>query len=152
MILKMMDEKPLPVYSKGENIRDWLFVDDHNSAVWQIINKGKTGDTYNIGGENEWQNLKLVNTLCEKVAKHLGKAQDSYKKLITFVTDRPGHDLRYAINCNKIKTELGWRQSVSFDEGLDITIKWYLDNKQWVGNVQSGEYQRWITQNYRERP
>jgi dTDP-glucose 4,6-dehydratase len=151
MILNMLDEKPLPVYSKGENIRDWLFVDDHNSAVWQIINRGKTGETYNIGGENEWRNIELVNTLCEKVAKQIGKDADSLKSLITYVADRPGHDLRYAINCDKIKADLGWRQSFSFDEGLDITIKWYLDNKKWVENVQSGEYQKWVDKNYGDR-
>jgi len=150
-ILNMLDEQQLPLYSKGENVRDWLFVDDHNSAVWNIINNGNAGETYNIGGENEWQNIKLVNTLCEKVAKHTGKDPDYYKKLITFVPDRPGHDLRYAINCDKIKSELSWRQSVSFDEGLDITIKWYLDNSQWVENVQSGEYQNWLTRNYGDR-
>ena len=151
MILNMLDEKPLPVYSKGENIRDWLFVDDHNSAVWSIMKAGQTGETYNIGGENEWQNIELVNALCEKTGTLQEKGPEYYKKLITFVSDRPGHDLRYAINCDKIKSQLNWAQSVSFDEGLDITIKWYLDHPEWVANIRSGEYRAWMDKNYRER-
>ena len=135
MILNILEEKPLPVYGDGKNIRDWLFVEDHNSAVWLIMNKGKNGETYNIGGENEWENIKLVNVLCEKVAEQTGKDKEYYKKLITFVKDRPGHDRRYAINCDKIKKELGWRRSVNFSEGLDKTIQWYLKNRKWVKNV-----------------
>ncbi len=151
MILNIRDEKPLPVYGDGKNIRDWLYVEDHASAVWSILNKGKPSETYNIGGENEWQNIKLVNVLCEKMARVIGKEKDYYKKLITFVKDRPGHDRRYAINCDKIKKELGWKQSVDFDEGLDRTIHWYLDNEAWIRNVQSGAYRKWIARNYEKR-
>ncbi len=151
MIMNMKEDKPLPVYGDGKNIRDWLYVDDHNNAVWTIVNKGKTGETYNIGGENEWENIKLVNVLCEKMAVFTGKEKDHYKKFITFVKDRPGHDMRYAINCDRIKNELGWRQSVDFDGGLDRTITWYLDNQQWIERVQSGEYREWVKKNYEIR-
>lgn len=151
MIMNMLEEKPLPVYGKGENIRDWLFVDDHNSAIWAIVNEGTTGETYNIGGENEWKNIDLVNVLCEKMAKISQKDTGYYKKLITFVKDRPGHDMRYAINCDKIKSELGWKQSVTFDQGLDITIDWYLNNEEWIAHIFSGEYKNWINKNYSKR-
>ncbi|MBN2402977.1 MAG: dTDP-glucose 4,6-dehydratase [Spirochaetes bacterium] len=151
MILNIKEKKPLPVYGDGRNIRDWLYVNDHNSAAWAIINKGKTGETYNIGGENEWENIKLVNSLCEKVARFLKKDTDYYKKLITFVKDRPGHDRRYAINCDRIKSELGWKQSVDFDAGLDRTIEWYLNNQRWIDNVRSGEYKKWMEKNYSKR-
>lgn len=151
MILNIKEEKPLPVYGDGKNIRDWLYVNDHNSAAWTIIRKGKTGDTYNIGGENEWENIKLVNVLCEKMAIFMKKDKDYYKKLITFIKDRPGHDRRYAINCDKIKKELGWKQSVDFDAGLDNTIKWYLENQNWIDNVRSGEYKKWMEKNYSKR-
>jgi dTDP-glucose 4,6-dehydratase len=151
MILNIHDEKPLPVYGDGKNVRDWLYVEDHSSAIWSILNKGKTGETYNIGGENEWENIRLVNVLCEKMAYMFGKEKDYYKKFITFVKDRPGHDRRYAINCDKIKKELGWKQSVDFDEGLDKTIHWYLENDAWIRSVQSGEYRKWIEKNYGKR-
>jgi len=151
IILNIIDEKQLPVYGDGKNVRDWLFVEDHASAVWLILNQGKTGETYTIGGENEWENIKLVNVLCEKMAKYMEKEQAYYKRLITFVKDRPGHDRRYAINCNKIKNELKWKQSLSFEEGLDITIQWYLSNKKWIKNVQTGEYSKWIDKNYMRR-
>ena len=151
MILNMKEEKPLPVYGDGRNIRDWLYVDDHNSAVWMIMNRGKTGETYNIGGENEWENIKLVNVLCEKTAARMGKDGDYYKRLITYVKDRPGHDRRYAINCDKLKKEIGWRQSVDFDRGLDRTVAWYLDNTEWIARVRSGEYRKWIEKNYEKR-
>ncbi len=151
MILNMLEEKPLPVYGDGKNIRDWLYVEDHCSAVWKIITEGKVGETYNIGGENEWENIMLVNKLCEIVATKTGKDKDYYKRLITFVKDRPGHDRRYAINCDKIKRELGWTQSVNFDEGLEKTVDWYLNNKKWVDNVKSGEYQHWLNKNYNNR-
>jgi dTDP-glucose 4,6-dehydratase len=151
MIQNIKDEKPLPVYGDGKNIRDWLYVDDHNSALWCIVNKGKAGETYNIGGENEWENIKLVHVLCQKMAAAMGKEQDYYTKLITFVKDRPGHDRRYAINCDKIKNSLGWRQSVDFDQGLTKTIKWYKDNEEWVSHVRSGDYRRWIEKNYDKR-
>lgn len=136
MITNMKEGKPLPVYGKGANIRDWLHVDDHNSAIWLILNKGMVGETYNIGGENEWKNLDLVNLLCEKMSLKTDKPQDYYKKLITFVTDRLGHDKRYSVNCDKIKNELGWDQNVKFDGGIEETILWYLENDDWVKNVR----------------
>jgi dTDP-glucose 4,6-dehydratase len=151
MILNMLDEKPLPVYGDGKNIRDWLYVEDHCSAVWKILTEGEVGETYNIGGENEWENIKLVNRLCEIVANKMGKDKDYYKKLITFVKDRPGHDRRYAINCDKIKNKLGWKQSVDFEKGLEKTVDWYLNNKEWVETVKSGEYKKWVEMNYDKR-
>jgi len=151
MIENMLADKPLPVYGDGKNVRDWLFVEDHNSAVWTIMNNAKTGESYNIGGENEWENIRLVNVLCETVAQIQGKDKDYYKKLITFVKDRPGHDRRYAIDCSKIKRELGWKQAHNFDDGLKKTAQWYLDNRRWVENVKSGEYKNWIEKNYGER-
>ena len=151
IILNILEESALPVYGDGRNVRDWLYVEDHCSAIWQILNKGRIGETYNIGGENEWENIKLVNLLCEKIAKIKGKDKDYYKKLISFVKDRPGHDRRYAINCDKIKNELGWKQNFDFEEGLDMTIKWYMDNKYWVDRVSSGEYRKWVEKNYEVR-
>ena len=151
MIQNIREEKPLPVYGDGKNIRDWLYVDDHNSAVWAIINNGREGETYNIGGENEWENIKLVHVLCEKLAAVSGKEKDYYKRLITYVKDRPGHDRRYAINCDKIKRELGWSQSYDFKKGLDHTIRWYLDNETWTSRVKNGEYKNWLERNYFKR-
>jgi dTDP-glucose 4,6-dehydratase len=151
MIFNIRDEKPLPVYGDGKNIRDWLYVEDHNSAVWDIVQKGRTGETYNIGGENEWENIKLVHELCAKMARLNRKPDDYYEKLISYVKDRPGHDRRYAINCDKIKNELGWRQSVDFSRGLDLTIEWYLKNTQWIDSIKSGDYQKWIDKNYKDR-
>ena len=151
MINNMVEGKPLPVYGDGKNIRDWLFVRDHNTAIWLIVNKGRSGETYNIGGENEWENIQLIDELCEIVARHTSKTKDEYKKLITFVKDRPGHDRRYAINCDKIKSELGFEQSVSFKEGLDYTVQWYLSHAQWIQSVTSGEYKEWIEKNYQSR-
>lgn len=148
MIENMLEEKPLPIYGDGKNIRDWLFVEDHNSAVWIIISNGRAGECYNIGGENEWENIKLVNVLCEIVAEQTGKTRDYYKKLISFVKDRPGHDARYAIDCSKIKSELGWKQSHTFDTGLKETVKWYLENREWVKRIKSGEYKNWMKMNY----
>ncbi|GAB6888167.1 dTDP-glucose 4,6-dehydratase [Desulfothermus okinawensis JCM 13304] len=151
MILNMLEGKPLPVYGDGKNIRDWLYVEDHCSGVWIALNKGRAGERYNIGGENEWQNIALVNKLCEIVAEKKGRSKDYYKKLITFVKDRPGHDRRYAINCDKIKKELGWSQSVDFETGLQKTVDWYIENQTWVENVRSGEYMKWMKINYGER-
>jgi dTDP-glucose 4,6-dehydratase len=148
VIENILAQKPLPVYGDGRNIRDWLFVEDHNSAVWMIMNGGRTGESYNIGGENEWENIKLINVLCEIAAQILEKDKDYYKKLITFVKDRPGHDRRYAIDCSKIKRELGWKQEYSFDDGLTKTLQWYLNNRQWVENIKSGEYKNWMEKNY----
>lgn len=151
MINNMLNEKPLPIYGDGKNIRDWLYVEDHCEAIWKIINHGKTGETYNIGGENEWENIKLVNTLCEIVSDFTNRPKDYYKRLITFVKDRPGHDRRYAINCDKIKKELNWKQTVSFEDGLRKTVKWYLDNPEWIKSITSGEYLKWIEKNYSNR-
>jgi len=151
MIQNIIDEKPLPVYGDGKNIRDWLYVNDHNSAVWLIVNNGGAGETYNIGGENEWENIKLVEALCEKIALINEKDQNYYKKLISYVKDRPGHDRRYAINCDKVKSELGWEQSVSFDQGLELTIRWYVENSRWISSIKTGEYLSWINKNYNRR-
>lgn len=151
MILNMQEGKALPVYGDGRNIRDWLYVEDHNSAVWSIVTRGTAGETYNIGGENEWENLTLIETLCDKMAKYTGKNADEYKKLITYVKDRPGHDRRYAINCDRIKSELGWKQAESFDTGLDRTLQWYLSNEKWIAAVKDGSYAQWVTANYQGR-
>lgn len=145
MILNIIEEKYLPVYGDGKNIRDWIFVEDHNNAVLDIINKGRVGETYNIGGENEMTNIDMVNILCEKLASKMNKEKDYYKKLIKFVKDRAGHDRRYAINCEKIKNELGWKRQYDFNTAIDITIDWYLNNKEWVYDVKrSGEYKKRI--------
>jgi dTDP-glucose 4,6-dehydratase len=151
MILNMFEEKPLPVYGDGKNIRDWLYVEDHVSAIWLILHNGKVGETYNIGGENEWENITLVYKLCEIVAALQGKNKDYFKSYVTFVKDRPGHDRRYAINSDKIKEELGWRHVVSFEEGLCKTARWYNENKDWIKHIRSGEYQRWTKKNYDNR-
>ncbi|WP_372366576.1 dTDP-glucose 4,6-dehydratase [Candidatus Uabimicrobium sp. HlEnr_7] len=126
VISKMKKGEKIPVYGEGKNVRDWLYVEDHCSAIWKIINSGKTGDTYNIGGENEWTNIDLVKLLCEILAKINQKEKDHYKSLITFVTDRKGHDLRYAVNCDKIKNDLGWSQQYNFKKALENTVRWYL--------------------------
>ncbi|KAA0258994.1 dTDP-glucose 4,6-dehydratase [Deferribacter autotrophicus] len=130
MILNMLKEKPLPVYGDGQNVRDWLYVKDHCEAIWLVLGNGKVGEKYNIGGENEWRNIDLVNYLCEIVAEKLGKHRDYFKKYITFVKDRLGHDKRYAINCDKIKKELNWSQRTPFDEGISNTVEWYI-KKYW---------------------
>ena len=151
MINNMLEEKDLPVYGEGKNIRDWLYVEDHCSGIWQIVQNGTRGETYNLGGENEWTNIDLLNVLCEEVAIQKNKDKDYYKKLITFVKDRAGHDYRYAINCDKIRNELDWKQSVTFNEGLSKTVKWYLSNIEWMDNIKSGEYKSWINKNYEKR-
>ena len=151
MIYNMRDRKPLPVYGDGKNIRDWLYVEDHNSAVWTVLQNGKVGESYNIGGENEWENIKLVNTLCEIFAQETETDEAKIKGLITFVKDRPGHDRRYAIDCSKLKKELGWKQSVDFGQGLKKTVRWYLDNIKWAESIRSGEYLKWIEKNYKDR-
>jgi dTDP-glucose 4,6-dehydratase len=151
MILNILEGKPLPVYGDGKNIRDWLYVEDHNRAVWKIMQNASTGETYNIGGENEWENIKLLNVLIDIVAKKTGKNAENIRSTISYVKDRPGHDRRYAIDCSKIKNELGWKQIVSFEEGLERTVEWYLSNSQWIENIRSGEYQNWININYEAR-
>ncbi len=151
MINNILEEIELPVYGKGLNVRDWLYVEDHCRAIWGIIKKGRLGETYNIGGENEIRNIDIVNILCEKISEIMGKDKDHFKKLITYVKDRPGHDWRYAINMDKIKYELGFKPSVTFEEGITKTIHWYLNNKNWIENVKSGEYRNWINKNYGDR-
>lgn len=148
MISNIVEEKDLPVYGDGKNIRDWIFVEDHNNAVLDIIYKGRVGETYNIGGENEITNIDMVNILCEKLAVKMNKEKDYYKKLIKFIKDRAGHDRRYAINCDKIKNELGWKRNYDFNTAIDITIDWYLNNKKWIDNIKSGEYKKWLELNY----
>jgi dTDP-glucose 4,6-dehydratase len=151
MILNMLEGKPLPVYGDGKNIRDWLYVEDHNSAVWTIMQKGKSGETYNIGGENEWENIKLLDVLINIVADKTKLNANEIRKTITYVKDRPGHDRRYAIDCNKLKKELNWKQSVNFEEGLNKTAEWYIENKKWVESIRTGEYKQWIEKNYQKR-
>lgn len=149
MINNIRNRKPLPVYGKGENIRDWLFVKDHARAIDAIFHKGKNGDTYNIGGNNEWKNIDLVHLLIQLMDKKLGNPEGESTKLITYVTDRAGHDLRYAIDATKLMTELGWSPSVTFEEGLAQTVDWYFDNWDWIENITSGEYQKYYESMYK---
>ena len=142
-IHNIRNNKPLPVYGKGENVRDWLYVEDHARAIDLIFHQGKLGDTYNIGGFNEWKNIDLIKVIIKKVDKQLGNPEGTSDHLITYVTDRAGHDLRYAIDATKIKNELGWEPSLQFEEGIEKTVKWYLDNKDWLNSVTSGDYQRY---------
>lgn len=151
MILNILDGKPLPVYGDGKHIRDWLFVEDHNSAVWAIVNKGRTGETYNIGGENEWENITLLHELINIVSKKANLDPETVRSTITYVKDRPGHDRRYAIDCSKLKSELGWKQSVTFEQGLSLTVDWYLKNTEWIEGVRSGDYKNWLDKNYTTR-
>ncbi len=148
MISNIKDGKNLPVYGKGDNIRDWIYVEDHNRAVWLIVKKGVTGEKYNIGGENEWQNIKLLHKVIELTAAATGKKVVDVEKTITYVKDRPGHDKRYAIDCTKIKTQLGWKRLMTFEEGLQETVDWYLANSTWIEHIQSGSYKDWISKNY----
>jgi dTDP-glucose 4,6-dehydratase len=163
VILNALEGKDIPVYGDGRNVRDWLFVEDHCEAVWTILAKGGSGETYNIGGECEKQNIEVVTAICDileelapssgnQAAKSRGPALKGYRDLITFVGDRPGHDRRYAINCDKIKTELGWRQKHNFESGLRATLTWFLDHQDWVNSVRSGEYRTWMEKNYTQRP
>ncbi len=147
-INNIRNNKPLPVYGKGENIRDWLFVIDHAVAIDTIFFSGKIGETYNIGGFNEWKNIDLIHLLCKIMDKKLGRAEGESAKLITYVTDRAGHDLRYAIDSSKLKNELGWQPSLQFEEGLGKTVDWYLANEEWLENVTSGDYQKYYSQMY----
>lgn len=148
MINNIRNNKPLPVYGKGENVRDWLYVEDHAAAIDVIFHKGKVGDTYNVGGLNEWKNIDLVKLLCKIMDEKLGRAPGTSEKLIQFVQDRPGHDHRYAIDATKLTTQLGWKPSVSFEEGLNKTVDWYLNNEEWVNHVTSGDYQKYYEQQY----
>ncbi|OFY27721.1 MAG: dTDP-glucose 4,6-dehydratase [Bacteroidetes bacterium GWF2_41_61] len=147
-INNICNNRPLPVYGKGENVRDWLYVEDHAVAIDLIFHKGKTGDTYNIGGFNEWRNIDLIKVMIKTVDRLLGRPQGSSDSLITYVTDRAGHDLRYAIDSTKLNKELGWSPSLQFEEGLEKTVRWYLDNKEWMERVTSGDYQAYYEQMY----
>ncbi len=142
------NEKPVPVYGKGENVRDWLYVLDHARAIDDVFHKGQVGETYNIGGVNEWRNIDLIHLLCDIMDQKLSREQGASRKLITYVTDRAGHDLRYAIDSSKIMNELGWEPSVTFEEGLEKTVEWYLQNNEWLQNVTSGNYQDYYKEQY----
>lgn len=149
-INNIVNKKPLPVYGEGINVRDWLWVEDHARAIDTVFHSGKHGDTYNIGGHNEWRNIDLIKLLCKLTDKKLGREEGSSESLITFVKDRSGHDLRYAIDASKLEKELGWTPSVIFEEGLDKTIDWYLSNKEWLNSITSGEYQNYYSKQYNE--
>ena len=147
-INNIINNKPLPVYGKGENVRDWLFVDDHAKAIDIIFHNCKLGDTYNIGGFNEWKNIDLIKIIIKTVDRMLGRVEGTSEKLITYVTDRAGHDFRYAIDSNKLKNELGWEPSLQFEEGIEKTVAWYLSNQEWLENVVSGDYKNYYDNMY----
>ena len=151
MINNIRNEKPLPVYGKGENVRDWLYVEDHARAIDVIFHKGRIGEKYNVGGFNEWKNIDLVHLLCRIMDKKLARPEGTSAKLITYVKDRPGHDLRYAIDATKLKNELGWEPSLQFEEGLEKTVDWYLQHEDWVKHVTSGDYQHYYEEQYVKR-
>ncbi|MVN92636.1 dTDP-glucose 4,6-dehydratase [Mucilaginibacter aquatilis] len=150
-IHNIKQNKPIPIYGKGENVRDWLWVEDHARAIDVIFHNAKSGDTYNIGGHNEWQNIELIKLLCEIMDKKLGREAGTSAQLITYVTDRAGHDLRYAIDATKLKNELGWTPSITFEEGLEKTVEWYLANEEWLNDVTSGHYQQYYDEQYTNR-
>ena len=150
-IHNIKNSKPIPVYGKGENVRDWLYVEDHASAIDLIFHNGKVGDTYNIGGFNEWKNIDLIHLLCKIMDKKLGRAEGESVKLITYVKDRAGHDLRYAIDASKLNIEFGWKPSLQFEEGLEKTVDWYLANEEWLQHVTSGDYQKYYEGQYIKR-
>ncbi len=150
-INNILHNNPLPVYGKGENVRDWLYVVDHARAIDMVFHKGKVGETYNIGGFNEWKNIDIVKLVCKVMDQKLGRPAGQSEKLITYVTDRAGHDLRYAIDANKIMQELGWEPSLQFEEGLNLTVDWYLGNAQWLSNVTSGAYLNYYQAQYAGR-
>lgn len=147
-INNIKNNKPLPVYGKGENVRDWLWVEDHARAIDQIYHNGDVGNTYNIGGHNEWKNIDLIKLLCKIMDEKLERTPGTSEKLITYVTDRAGHDLRYAIDSSYLQKELGWSPSVTFEQGLETTVQWYLDNEEWLNNVTSGDYQKYYEEMY----
>lgn len=151
MTLNCFEGKALPVYGDGSNVRDWLFVNDHCEAIWLVAQNGKLGETYNIGGNSERTNLQVVHSLCEAVASETGRPVEEFHALITYVKDRPGHDWRYAIDASKVMSELGWAPTVTFEEGLRKTVRWYLDNPEWVSSVKSGDYRKWLETNYSTR-
>ncbi len=151
MILNILNNNPLPVYGKGDNIRDWLWVEDHARAIDAIFHKGKAGESYNVGGLNEWTNIDLVRFLCKMMDEKLDREPGTSEQLITFVTDRKGHDMRYAIDATKLETEIGWKPSITFEEGLEKTVDWYLNNQDWVEKVTSGEYNTYYKNMYENR-
>lgn len=144
-------KKQIPIYGKGENVRDWLFVKDHADAIDLVYHKGKIGETYNIGGNNEWQNIELIRMLCKIMDKKLGRIEGESAKLITYVKDRAGHDLRYAIDSSKIQKELGWKPSLQFEEGLEKTVDWYLENLSWMKHILTGDYEKYYEEQYNKR-
>jgi len=150
-INNIKNKKPVPVYGKGENIRDWLFVEDHANAIDLVFHKGKAGETYNIGGNNEWKNIDLIHLLCQIMDKKLGRKEGESAQLITFVKDRAGHDLRYAIDSSKIQNELGWKPSLVFETGLEKTVDWYLSNTEWLNNILTGDYEKYYQDQYHKR-
>ncbi|RYE11685.1 MAG: dTDP-glucose 4,6-dehydratase [Sphingobacteriaceae bacterium] len=150
-IHNIQEKKPIPVYGKGENIRDWLWVEDHARAIDVIFHNAESGKTYNIGGHNEWKNIDLVNLLCKIMDEKLGRKPGESAELITYVKDRAGHDLRYAIDATKLKNELGWVPSVTFEQGLEKTVSWYLENQEWLNNITSGNYQQYYQDQYENR-
>ncbi len=149
-INNIVNNKPIPIYGKGDNVRDWLYVEDHATAIDEIYHNGKLGETYNIGGINEWKNIDLIHLLCKVMDKELNRAEGTSEKLITFVKDRAGHDQRYAIDSSKIVSELKWKPSLQFEEGLVKTVKWYLENQEWMKNILSGEYEEYYNKQYGE--
>ncbi len=151
VICNALDGKALPIYGKGDNIRDWLHVEDHCTAIETVLQKGQVGRTYNVGGRAERTNLQVVHALCSALDTFVPRAQGKYADLITYVSDRPGHDFRYAIDCSRIENELGWTQAHTFDDGILETVRWYLDNQEWVSRARSGAYQDWLQKNYSAR-
>ncbi len=151
IISRMLENKEIPVYGDGKNIRDWLYVDDHSSAIWRIINQGKVGETYNIGGDTELENIKLVKMVCRIFAEKVNEDVQKYESLISFVKDRPGHDRRYAINCNKIKRELVWKQKTTLMDGLRDTLKWYINNNDFIVRLKNNQFEDWVKENYQSR-
>ena len=151
MIVNALAGKPLPVYGDGQQVRDWLFVRDHCAAIREVLARGTPGETYNVGGWNEKPNIDIVHTICALLDEMQPDPAGSYSRLITYVTDRPGHDRRYAIDARKIERELGWKPVETFESGIRKTVRWYLDNRQWVAHVQSGAYREWVDTQYGER-
>ena len=151
IILNCLDGKPLPVYGKGANVRDWLYVEDHARAFDVIFHNGKIADTYNIGGFNEWKNIDLIKVIIKTVDRLLGNPEGHSLGLITYVTDRAGHDLRYAIDSTKLQRDLGWEPSLQFEEGIEKTVKWYLENQEWMDNITSGDYEKYYEEMYKGR-
>jgi dTDP-glucose 4,6-dehydratase len=151
MIHNILRGKPLPVYGKGENIRDWLYVEDHAAAIDVVLHKGKPGEVYNIGGNNEWKNIDLVRLLCRIMDRKMNQPEGTAEKLISFVKDRPGHDQRYAIDSSRLQRELGWSPSVDFPTGLEHTVDWYFQNKEWLDHVTSGTYREYYERMYSHR-